>query len=265
MKQGQGGNPAPWCDIFAAETLILLLSGSMINPLVKQLKIGCARLWPHPLGVGKKEMLISGCGAGLGLMITGWISHWMLGEANLWFIAPMGASAVLLFGVPGSPLAQPWSIVGGNLVAATVGVSVGVPIADPGIACGVAVGIAIVLMFKLRCLHPPSGAVALTAILGGPTVHQLGYGFVLTPVLLNSVLLALLALVFNNLAGRRYPHALADTEAKPEPLPIDVPITRADLHVALMDGEFLDIDEDDLQEILQRAERAAQQRLAMRP
>lgn len=74
---------------------------------IERVKVGCARLWPHPLAVGKREMLISSVGAGLGLMLAGWISHFILGEVNLWFIAPMGASAVLLFGVPNSPLAQP--------------------------------------------------------------------------------------------------------------------------------------------------------------
>lgn len=233
----------------------------MKMPLLERVKVGCARLWPHPLAVGKKEILLSSVGAGLGLMIAGWISHFVLGEVNLWFIAPMGASAVLLFGVPNSPLAQPWSIVGGNISAAAVGVSTSLLIADPGLACGVAAALAIGLMFKLRCLHPPGGAVALTAILGGPGIHQLGYSFVLYPVLLNSVLLALLAIVFNNLAGRRYPHPLAPTEAKPANLPIDaVSITRADLHEALMQGELFDIDEDDLQEILLRAEQLAHQR-----
>ena len=101
---------------------------------------------------------------------------------------------------------------------------------------------------------------ALTAILGGPGIHQMGYHFVLYPVLLNSVLLAALAILFNNLAGRRYPHALAPAEAKPANLPIDaVAITRADLHEALMEDLF-DIDEDDLQEILLRAEQLAHQR-----
>ncbi|MGQ6014743.1 HPP family protein [Serratia sp. IR-2025] len=197
---------------------------------IERVKVGCARLWPHPLAVGKREMLISSVGAGLGLMLAGWISHFILGEVNLWFIAPMGASAVLL-------------------------------IPDPGLACGVAAAVAIGLMFKLRCLHPPGGAVALTAILGGPGIHQMGYHFVLYPVLLNSVLLAALAILFNNLAGRRYPHALAPAEAKPANLPIDaVSITRADLHEALMEGDLFDIDEDDLQEILLRAEQLAHQR-----
>src|SRR6185436_10202571 len=70
-----------------------------------------------------------------------------------------------------------------------------------------AVFLAIAAMFALRCLHPPSGAVALTAVLGGPAVHAAGYGFVLVPVALNSLLLLGVALLFNNATGRRYPHS----------------------------------------------------------
>lgn len=231
---------------------------------IASVRMFLARLWPHPLPVGKKQRVIASIGAGLGLMITSLTSHWLLGEVNLWFVAPMGASAVLLFGLPNSPLAQPWSIVGGNLVAGVIGVTTALYIPHPALACGVAACLTIAVMFQLRCLHPPSGAVALTAILGGNGVQQLGYHFILTPVLLNSVCLALLALVFNNLAGRRYPHPLAATEAKAPPVVFDVPITRDDLHQALESGELLDIDEDDLQQLLQRAEEIAirRQRLA---
>ncbi|CAK6496031.1 hypothetical protein PANNVG_02810 [Pantoea sp. Nvir] len=223
-----------------------------------------ARFWPHPLPVAKKEIVIASAGAGLGLTITSLISHWLLGQVNLWFVAPMGASAVLLFGIPNSPLAQPWSIVGGNMVAAAIGVTAAMTIPYAPLACGVAACLAIAVMFQLRCLHPPSGAVALTAILGGGNVHQLGYHYILTPILLNSLCLALLAIIFNNLAGRRYPHPLAAAEAKPEPVALDVPITRDDLHQALESGQLLDIDEDDLQQLLQRAEAIAAQRQAQR-
>lgn len=223
-----------------------------------------ARFWPHPLPVAKKQIFIASIGAGLGLTITSLISHWLLGQVNLWFVAPMGASAVLLFGIPNSPLAQPWSIVGGNMVAGAIGVTAAITIPYAPLACGVAACLAIAVMFQLRCLHPPSGAVALTAILGGGNVHQLGYHYILTPVLLNSLCLALLAIIFNNLAGRRYPHPLAATEAKPEPVALEVPITRDDLHRALEEGQLLDIDEDDLQQLLQRAEAIAVQRQAQR-
>ena len=69
-----------------------------------------------------------------------------------------------------------------------------------------AVAVAIALMFQLRCVHPPSGAVAITAVFGGPAVQALGFGFVVAPVAINSALLLLTALAFNNLMQRRYPH-----------------------------------------------------------
>ena len=77
------------------------------------------------LPVAKQHIVLGSIGAGTGLAVTSMFSHWLLGEVNLWFIAPMGASAVLLFGVPSSPLAQPWSIVGGNVLSALIGVTVG--------------------------------------------------------------------------------------------------------------------------------------------
>jgi CBS domain-containing membrane protein len=123
-------------------------------------------LKPHALPVARKHIVLGSIGAGTGLAVTSMFSHWLLGEVNLWFIAPMGASAVLLFGVPSSPLAQPWSIVGGNVLSALIGVTVGCGArACAGLRSGG--GLAIAAMYFLRCLHPPGGAVALTAILGG--------------------------------------------------------------------------------------------------
>ena len=120
--------------------------------------------------------------------MTGGISSWAVGAtfALPLLIAPMGASAVLLFAVPSSPLAQPWSIIGGNTVAAIVGVTAAHFISAPVLAASIAIGVAIGAMFTLRCIHPPSGAVALTAVLGGPVITSMGYRFVLWPVLLNS-------------------------------------------------------------------------------
>src|ERR1019366_10624709 len=120
----------------------------------------------------------------------------------------------LLFAVPSSPLAQPWSIVGGNMVSAAIGVACAAHIDDLALACGLAASLAIGAMFALRCLHPPSGAVALTAVLGGPAVTSLGYRFVLWPVAVDSLFLLLTALVFNVAVRRRYPHrALAHAAA----------------------------------------------------
>jgi len=205
-------------------------------------------------------LLLGAAGAGIGIVLTSLCSHAILGSAAFWLIAPVGASAVLIFGIPNSPLAQPWSVTGGNCISALAGIAAFNWIPIPALACGAAVSLAIILMYCLRCLHPPGGAVALTAILGGDPAHHEGIYYAFSPVLLNSSILMFLALFFNNLIGRRYPHALSAAEAKPAPVVIDVPVTRADLHAALMKGQFIDVDEDDLQDVLLEAESLARQR-----
>jgi len=214
--------------------------------------------WPQAMVASPRDRLVACIGAGLGLIATEWISRQMLGSVNPWFIAPMGASALLLFAMPASPLAQPWSIVGGNLVASLIGVTCAHWIDSPALAAGLAMALSIGLMFQLRCLHPPSGAVALTAVMGGPAITQLGYGFVVAPVLLNSLALTLLAVLINRLANRHYPHRVAHP---PGHATADLPpgqrvgVSRADLHAVLAErGEVLDISEDDLQDILLQAE-----------
>src|SRR4051794_36407933 len=94
-----------------------------------------APLFPDPIKVDGRERARSLLGAMIGLFLTGGLSQLAIGgSSNLpWLIAPMGASTVLLFAVPASPLAQPWSVLGGNLVSALVGVAcakaIGVPLA----------------------------------------------------------------------------------------------------------------------------------------
>ncbi|HEY5800685.1 MAG TPA: HPP family protein [Burkholderiaceae bacterium] len=230
------------------------------------LRAWLAAFLPAPVLAAPRERIYACAGAGVGLLLTGWLGR-VLGAPEVpWLIAPMGASAVLLFGVPSSPLAQPWSIVGGNLVAGVIGVACAQAFGDPVLASGVAVGGAIGVMFALRCLHPPSGAVALIAVLGGPGIAKLGYSFVLAPVLLNSLVMLATALVFNNALRRRYPrprdadskHGTAD---KP---PLErVGVTRADLDAAIRaHKELLDVSEADLEDILLEAELRASTRHA---
>jgi len=171
---------------------------------------------PSPIAVRWPERLRSCLGALLGIAFTGGTMHILLGPAASipLLVAPMGASAVLLFAVPASPLAQPWSIIGGNLVSATVGVACAGWIADPVGAAALAVALAICLMFALRCVHPPSGAVALTAVLGGPTVHALGYRFVAEPIAMQSAALLVAAIVYHAVTGHRYPHVAHQRPAR---------------------------------------------------
>ena len=223
---------------------------------------------PGPVAVNATERLRACCGALLGILLTGLVSHWVLGPGAPLplLIAPMGASAVLLFGVPASPLAQPWSIIGGNLVAAVIGVGCARWIHDPVFAPALAVSLAIGAMFALRCLHPPSGAVALTAVLGGPAVTSLGFHFILTPMLLNSFLLLLVALLFNNATKRRYPHSAHQDPAKlhktvDQPSGARVGFTQADLdHVLAQYNQVLDVSRDDLESLILQTEMHAYRR-----
>lgn len=220
---------------------------------------------PAVVAVHWKERLRAGIGALCGIALTGGLTLWMLGPATYvpWLVAPMGASAVLLFGVPASPLAQPWSILGGNLVAAFVGVTCATFIPSPVMAAATAVGVSIALMFTLRCVHPPSGAVALTAVLGGPAVHSLGYGFVLEPIALQSVLLLGAAIGYHALTGHRYPHAVRAQAPARRVNAAAIPVTTADAEKALArHSEMLDISAEDLASLLRDTQREAYARRA---
>lgn len=206
---------------------------------------------PAPVTVRWSERVRSAVGALVGILFTGTMMKMVPGASTLipLLVAPMGASAVLLFAVPASPLAQPWSIIGGNLVAATVGVTFALLVDDPVIASALAVSAAIAGMFALRCVHPPSGAVALTAVIGGPAVHALGYRFVLEPILIQSALLLVGALVYHAATGHRYPHAHRLPAA--ERPPATAGFTRDDIVAALRrQSELLDIDPEDIEAVL---------------
>ncbi|MFM0153252.1 HPP family protein [Paraburkholderia sediminicola] len=215
---------------------------------------------PAPIAVKWQERWRSCLGALLGIAFTGGSMHLLLGSAaNIpLLVAPMGASAVLLFAVPASPLAQPWSIVGGNLVSATIGVTCASMLRDPILASALAVALSICGMFALRCVHPPSGAVALTAVLGGPAVHALGYAFVLEPIAVQSIALLCAAIVYHAATGHRYPHAGRQNQGNAGAAADQTSrsgFTRADLDAVLKRrGEMLDIDPDDLESLLRETQ-----------
>lgn len=224
-------------------------------------------LVPPPLAIGAKEKLRACCGALFGIFVTSLLTALLFpGESRdiAWLVAPMGASAVLLFATPASPLAQPWSVLGGNLISALVGVTCAHWFTLPFLASAVAVSLALAAMLLLRCLHPPGGAVALTAVLGGPAVQAAGYELLWFPIGINSALLLVLAVFFHNATRHRYPHRLPHATVAQPVTPL-LRITRADLLQALADSdEILDIDIDDLEEVTRRAENHALSRLATR-
>ena len=228
------------------------------------------RFRPSQGTVRWSERLRASLGAFVGIALTG-LSMLTVpggGAALPLLIAPMGASAVLLFAVPASPLAQPWSIVGGNLVSALVGVTCGMLIPQPVGAAACAIAFAIAGMLALRCVHPPSGAVALTAVLGGPSIHALGYGFVIAPVGAQTLVLLGSALAYHALTGHRYPHvsvaakpaAAGTTSHRAAPA-----FARADLEAALRGrDELIDIAPEDLEMLLGDLQRQAYARASQR-
>ncbi|MEO1768006.1 HPP family protein [Thiobacter aerophilum] len=209
-----------------------------------------------------REKLVSAAGAFFGILGVVLISHALLGGASAVFlVASMGASAVLLFAVPHGPLSQPWPLIGGHLVSALVGVTCARHVGSPWLAMALAAGLAVGAMYYLRCIHPPGGATALTAVLGGPAVHALGYQYVLTPVLLNVVLIFLIAVAFNYpFPWRRYPAALA---RRPAPVGEAAyrPIEHEDFVYALSQlDSFVDVSEEDLLRIYAIATGRAERR-----
>lgn len=155
----------------------------------------------------------------VGLLVLGPTVDLALG---LYLIAPFGASSVLLFAVPNSPLAQPWSVIVGNTVAALVGVAVCLVVPDPTARIALAVGGSILVMLLCRAAHPPAGAVAMTAAMNPEAVQHLGFWFALAPVALGSAALVALAIPYARLTGRHYPFRQFDDPnshgtADPEP------------------------------------------------
>jgi CBS domain-containing membrane protein len=212
----------------------------------------------HPIlgGARLPDRLLACLGAAIGIAVTIVTCSSFVHAPLPAIVAPLGASAVLVFAVPSSPLAQPWSVIGGNTLSALVGIAMFRVIPDPMLSAAAAVGGAILIMSLCRCLHPPGGAAALTAVIGGDAVHHAGYGFALLPVGVNSLALVLIGIGFHRLAIHRYPRRVATA-----PLDAGTRIHPADIDLALGDmHETFDIDRQDLEVLLAHAERHALER-----
>jgi CBS domain-containing membrane protein len=212
---------------------------------------------PILAGTTARDRAFASLGGILGILLTSVISAAALHASVLLplLVAPMGASAVLIFAVPASPLAQPWSVVGGNVVSAFVGALAARFVPIPHLAAGVAVGGAILAMSFLRCLHPPGGAAALTAVIGGPAVLGAGFAFPFIPVGVNAVILVVSGILFHRMSGHSYPHrprAVSGHEFSTAELGVPHP---ADIDLALADlGETFDISREDLDLLFRRVE-----------
>ena len=211
-----------------------------------------ASLWPsHANHASHSERWISAVGGLMGVLAVLWFSGRVLDyQGAAMIITSMGATAVLLFAVPHGALSQPWPVMGGHVISALIGVTSAQMISDPVTAAAVAVGLSIAAMYYLRCLHPPGGATALVAVLGGEAVHQLGYGFAVAPVLVNTlIILATAVLVNQPFRWRRYPAGFAHTHEATASVPgTGKPlIAHEDLVYALSQlDSFIDVSEEDL-------------------
>ena len=214
---------------------------------------------PLSLNIPKKQWLRAATGAFIGVLLCVISSHLLFGsEIALSLAAPIGASAILLFVTSATPLAHPWSIMAGNALSASIGVLCAWYIEDPALRAAAAACISIVSMLALRCLHPPSCALALTIAMN-PILYSLGFA-VLIPVAGQSALLLGIALAFNNLTGTAYPRVDAPAPENIHKTADPLPTTRAsfneeDLDQALSEfGTYVDIRREDLEELLQLTE-----------
>ena len=161
-----------------------------------------------PPRVRLTEVLWSWLGSFLGLAAVSLIHYKILDETGfMMIIGSFGASAVLIYGAIRSPLAQPRNLLGGHILSAIVGVTAFQWLGgQPWLASAVAVSTAIAVMHLTKTLHPPGGATALIAVIGGESVHDLGYFYVLMPTAIGAIVMLIIALLINNIAkNRKYP------------------------------------------------------------
>ena len=230
-----------------------------------------------------QEALRAAIGAVLGLVVTDavlWLIASLTGAtdagllAHPLLIAPFGASAVLIYAVPTSPLAQPWSVVAGNTIAALCALVVlqsGLP---PMVTLGLAVLLASVAMAFARALHPPGGAVAVAMVLTATPDHGPGLSYLLT-VAVGSAVLTAFGIAFNRATARHYPFQPVQTTpystgpeaakpAAPEPARrhLPTPLALAAALDRLRLGANLGV--DDLAQLIETAEAlTASQSLAL--
>ncbi len=223
------------------------------------------RLLPAPLNIPPTEWLRAGIGALLGLFLAGWLTSLAYGPGiALHLLGPLAASAVLVFAVHSGPLAQPWPVLGSYALAGAVGLAMRQGLGPELWVAATALGISILVMCLLRCLHPPGGGVAVSAVLADSGLTAMG-DHLLEPVLLNALILVSVAVIYNRLTGVRYPKGALprkDPHHTHDPLPSErVGIRGADLDQALEElGEFVDVTRDELERIILATEHHALQR-----
>ncbi|MCR4157473.1 HPP family protein [Kerstersia gyiorum] len=216
-------------------------------------------LKPAPFQINNRERLRALIGAGLAILITSQLSQWMIGDDlhTYWMVGSLGATSLLVFLLPGSPLAQPYAAVLGNTAGACIGVLCAHAGLPPVPSTALAVSGAMAAMFILRCVHPPGVAVALFASL----THITDISFALVPIFTDTLLLVILAAIYNNLTGKAYPHMEPKKPASPAK-PASSRFTDEDLDRALARyNQALNISRSELAQVLEYTENATYERI----
>lgn len=158
--------------------------------------------------VSPAEIAWSWIGSAAGIAAVAIINfNFLEGTDLVMVIGSFGASAVLIYGAIKSPLAQPRNLLGGHVFSAFIGVFCYQAFGSHmWLASSLAVSTAIALMHATKTLHPPGGATALIAVIGGEKIHGLGYLYALVPAGLGAAVMLAVALLVNNMPRTRsYP------------------------------------------------------------
>lgn len=213
-------------------------------------------LRPAPANVTLRECLRIMGGTAIAIALAAFLSQWVAHDQleMFWHGASLGASALLIFAMPSSPIAQPWSVLVGNIASAACGMTVSILVDNIVLAAALAVPLAILLMIQLRAVHPPGAAISLYMVLN----HIQQPSLLLFPLGFNLLLLVLVGTAYNRATGRRYPHRQVVSEPSPA---ARGHISQADVDAALARyNEVLAISREDLTELLHTASGAAFQR-----
>ncbi|GLC47414.1 hypothetical protein PLESTM_002070600 [Pleodorina starrii] len=203
---GASASPAAPDAAAAAAGMSLTLRGRVSSYFSKWVGVGDT-LMPSDQPV---DIAWSWVGAFMSILVVAALNEFLTPHVSLpLMIASFGASAVLLFGVPASKLAQPRNFLGGQVVSSLVGVLVRLAFMHAPhlvwLSAALGMSTALAVMQLTRTVHPPGGASALIAASAPYIGPWYGFKFLLT-VFFGSVAMLVVALGINNLsARRRYP------------------------------------------------------------
>jgi CBS domain-containing membrane protein len=194
----------------------------------------------------------------LGVILAGGMLA-LLPAGDIWLVAVLGATAIIVFALPHSPLAQPWSVLGGYLVAAVASLVAASLVPSFLLAAGLALGATVWCMTRFKCMHPPGGALVLVVV--GEGVPTLGHaGHILLVALGNALAILLAALLINNYVLRRsYPQCRTTPVPGPHRGGDPAPSERSGLshddieHAVQSLGSFVDVQEGELVRIFNAA------------